>query len=258
MIINRRLGALVLVPTLALFGLHAARAAADSTQACPAGVNTCVIVNSNLDNNVRDGVITLREALLITNGDLPVPALTPLEQHQIITMPPGWGPGETGIGAYMPPGLGGSSGESIHFGVYFDPTVFCADCASNVITLGPPGLGGSSGEAVLPNGLRPGLPAVAAGQLDSSLRIGAALTPDGHEAPAQVILDGRNLPDNYVGLADAMPNSWLRGIQFTRFRGVAVAVKQAALVGSNQDGANDAAENVTYAGNGVDVLRLGD
>ena len=42
-----------------------------------------ITVNSTDDSNIRDAVLTLREAILIANGTLNVPALTVAEQAQI-------------------------------------------------------------------------------------------------------------------------------------------------------------------------------
>src|SRR4028119_863502 len=50
-----------------------------------------ITVNSSDDSNIRNGVLTLREAILVANGTLNVPALTVAEQAQIN--------GTVGIGA---------------------------------------------------------------------------------------------------------------------------------------------------------------
>ena len=64
-----------------------------------------ITVNSPADTNVRDGVLTLREAILIATGALPFSALTPAEQAQISG------------------GLGGASASDI---IRFDSAVFAA------------------------------------------------------------------------------------------------------------------------------------
>jgi hypothetical protein len=48
-----------------------------------------ITVNSNLDNNVRDNLLTLREAILIANGTLPKAVLTPAEQALVVGDPSG-------------------------------------------------------------------------------------------------------------------------------------------------------------------------
>jgi PKD repeat protein len=48
-----------------------------------------ITVNSNLDNNIRDNLLTLREAILIANGTLQKAALTPAEQAQVVGAPTG-------------------------------------------------------------------------------------------------------------------------------------------------------------------------
>jgi CSLREA domain-containing protein len=42
-----------------------------------------ITVNSTDDSNIRNAVLTLREAILVANGTLNVPALTVAEQAQI-------------------------------------------------------------------------------------------------------------------------------------------------------------------------------
>ena len=46
-----------------------------------------ITVNSTADTNTRDNVITLREAILLSNGDLLKSALTPAEQAQVLGTP---------------------------------------------------------------------------------------------------------------------------------------------------------------------------
>src|SRR6185295_9734172 len=50
-------------------------------------IGAVITVNSNLDNNERDNKLTLREAILISNGELLVAALTPAEQAQVVGTP---------------------------------------------------------------------------------------------------------------------------------------------------------------------------
>ncbi|MFY9557501.1 MAG: BACON domain-containing carbohydrate-binding protein, partial [Blastocatellia bacterium] len=51
-------------------------------------VNGAIItVNTNLDSNDRDNVLTFREAILISNGELSVGALTAAEQAQVVGTP---------------------------------------------------------------------------------------------------------------------------------------------------------------------------
>ena len=82
-----------------------------------------VIVNSNDDNNERDGVVTLREAMLLDTGRLRYQSLNSLEKLQV-----------SGAGTDF-------AAEGIR-GIYFNPNMFCAGCATSIIYLLPPGFGG--------------------------------------------------------------------------------------------------------------------
>lgn len=63
-----------------------------------------ITVNSSADTNVRDNVLTLREAILLANEDLLKPALTPAEQQQVQGTPaPGLDEVRFAIGAGGPP-----------------------------------------------------------------------------------------------------------------------------------------------------------
>ncbi len=245
---------------------------------CPADKNACVIVNSNQDNNVRDGVVTLREAMLLDTGGLAYSSLTFLEQLQVS------GPG-TDFAA-----------EGIR-GIYFNPVLFCEGCASNVIILQPPGFGGPSnasgdgpstqmtsldytppgfgGPASLPPGF--GGPAGSGGGGQMSIGRGllddALMTPPGFGGPstsiglglsgvegetaARVTFDGSLLGDSTAGLRVANQAGWIRGVHFRNFRGTALQIldslRDQTRVGSNSDGLLDAAESVTFASNGRDV-----
>jgi CSLREA domain-containing protein len=70
-----------------------------------------IVVNSTADNNVRDNVLTLREAILFADGTLKLSDLTAAEQQQV----------------------GSDPGEPNAFVITFDPTVFAA---AQTITLG--------------------------------------------------------------------------------------------------------------------------
>ncbi len=135
------------VLALVILGLTAPRAHA--ADICPPGVGFCVVVNSNASTNVRDDVMTLPEALLIANGELPLADLTSEEQGQIVLMPPGWGPTVMTRWAQRsdsPPGFGGPGGIG-GTSIYFDPDIFCDACQGNAIVLTPPGFGGPAESA---------------------------------------------------------------------------------------------------------------
>ena len=51
------------------------------------GPSAIIAVNSNADTNARDSVITLREAILLSNGDLLKSALTAQEQARVSGTP---------------------------------------------------------------------------------------------------------------------------------------------------------------------------
>jgi hypothetical protein len=70
---------------------------------CTPGPAT-MVVNSKADNNIRDNVMTLREALMIANGTLPVSQLTAQEKAQITN--------------------GGCGGTGAADTITFDPGVF--------------------------------------------------------------------------------------------------------------------------------------
>jgi hypothetical protein len=254
-----KLGSAVLVALLALVVTTGGTMASD---VCAPDADGCIIVNSNLDNNVRDDALTLHEALLLASGELNTARLTAAESGQV---------------------AGYAYGVDGDIAIHFDTDVFCDGCESSVITLVPPGLGGPAtysppglggpaytGDMVfaLPPGLGgpacspPGLggPACSPPGLGGPARIGMGLH-DGEEVPAPVVIDGSLLPAEYVGLW-SFGASWLRGIHFQGFAGHAVEVEAGAvaelLIGSNGDGVNDLAEAVTFSGNGGDVVVVGE
>jgi uncharacterized delta-60 repeat protein len=53
----------------------------------PSMPSAIITVNSSADNNIRDNVLTLREAILLANGELLKSALTPTEQLQVSGTP---------------------------------------------------------------------------------------------------------------------------------------------------------------------------
>jgi hypothetical protein len=48
-----------------------------------------LIVNTALDTNARDNLLSLREAIMLSNGDLAYAALAPAEQAQVSNGTPG-------------------------------------------------------------------------------------------------------------------------------------------------------------------------
>jgi hypothetical protein len=251
---------------LALVALVVGVGGAAAQGACAPNVDGCIIVNSNSDAAQPDEDLTLREALLITSGQLAVADLTKAEAAQV---------------------AGDVDGLGSEIAVYFDTDVFCEGCASRVITLAPPGLGGPAVDAppglggpaeyysgdkllALPPGLGgpgiyapPGLggPAVDAPPgLGGPALVGMGLE-DGVEVAAPVVIDGSRLTDEYAGIW-TFGAAWLRGVHFTGFAGNAIeiesGVRDSVLIGSNGDGVNDAAEAVTFDGNGGDVVFVGD
>jgi hypothetical protein len=250
------------VLTAAVAGLMLSGAAALNVRAadsCPEDIDLCVFVNSNLDTDTRDDLMTLREALLVTNGTLSIDDLTSAEAAQVvINMPPGWGPNDdAGVGAYTPPGFGGPGGIG-STSVYFDPSVFCAGCPGNTIVLTPPGFGGPGGIGGSTMPLIPALPAVGSDGAEVSARLGMGYE-NGAEKAVSVRLDGTALGSGYAGLTlGSDGNSWVRGITLTGFAGSAVQLvgdgTGTLLLGSNNDGEIDEAEVLTYQDNLANVV----
>ena len=260
---NRQFARRILVAAVAgLLFTGAASLHVRAADNCPEDIDLCVFVNSNLDTNIRDDLMTFREALLITNGTLPIADLTPAEAGQVvINVPPGWGPnGEgdaEGPGALTPPGFGGPGGIG-STSVYFDPAVFCAGCSGNNIVLTPPGFGGPGGIGSNSLPLVPALPTVGSDSLDIVSRVGMGYR-DGQEIPVVVTIDGSALGAGYAGLTlGAGGSKWVRGLALGGFAGAAVQFDAedpgAKLLGSNYDGQGDDAEWITYSGNTADVV----
>lgn len=239
---------------VALIVLVANAGGAMAGDACTPDADGCITVNSNLDANVRDEALTLREALLLTSGELGVADLTYAEAGQV---------------------SGGVVGTDGEIAVYFDSDVFCVGCKSSVITLAPPGLGGPAVDSppglggpatyayngdkllAMPPGL--GGPAMSPPGLGGPARIGMGIE-NGIEVPASVVIDGSHLTPEYTGMW-SFGDTWLRGVHFQGFAGHALEVEASAvaglLIGSNGDGVNDRAEAVTFSGNGGDVVVVG-
>lgn len=249
--ISRRVSITPVVAILALglMGLTASRVQA--TGMCPPNVDLCVVVNSNASTNDRDAVVTLPEALLIANGQLPVSELTSDEQGQVVTMPPGWGPPPTqsGASAFSPPGFGGPGGIG-GTSIYFDPDIFCDTCQSKTIILNPPGFGGPGGIG----GRALALP-VLGDNLGSPIRLGMGYR-DGAEVPVTVIIDGSRLAESYDGLKARGDQTWVRGLTLSGFGGTALITEGNVLVGSDNNGLLDAAEAMTFTMNGTNVTAL--
>lgn len=93
-----------------------------------------VTVNSAADDNVRDAVLTLREAILAITGVQPYSVLTPQEQAQFSALPPGFGPIAGGVTP-----TGGAAFRDL---IIFSPSV-----TTVTLTSGLPGL--SSGNDVV-------------------------------------------------------------------------------------------------------------
>jgi hypothetical protein len=243
--ILRRRG--VWVVALAAAALLFARGAGPvrAVDACPAGVDACLFVNSDLDNDIRDGVLTLREALLVTGNHLTLTDLTLAERGQVIIMsPPGGGPpGDE-------PTFGGA-GDLKTFAVYFDPTVFCPACHRTIV-LSPPGFGGPGGIGGRALALPPVTDPDAARLPDGSPwagTVGPGFVPGKGEVPVDVTIDGGTFGPAYAGLWAGSPGAALRGFTLQHFGGAAVEVSCAALAGVTVD--------VAFHDNATDVAVVG-
>jgi len=238
--------------------------------ACAPGADACLIVNSTMDTDARDGVLTLREALLVQNGSLDAASLSPAESLQVRT-----------VGAL---GLGGA----VH--IVFDPAVFCATCEATIVLQQPPLLGEPDSYT---GGLALALPPIL-GEPDAAtpplLGEPDAATPPllgepdavappilgepdsartrwllgmsvvgGQLVPARVVIDGSALGADYVGLR-VQARGAVQGITLRNFAGRALEIDaQIApdlLLGSDNDGVNDAAEGLVFLDNGADVVIL--
>gem|GEM_PF-6819546 len=244
----------ITVVIVSILVLAAASTAAFAQDTCPTGIDTCLVVNSNLDTNVRDDALTMREAIMVADGDLDAAELTSLEAAQI---------------------FGDEIASDTVVGVYFDPDVFCDGCGSNTIVLSPPMLGGPaldsppmlggpasySGELIVATPPLLGGPAVVNSppMLGGPARLGMGLE-NGVEVVAPVVVDGSQLTDEYVGMW-AFTGVWLRGMEIRNFAGHAIEVEADVaddlLIGSNGDGVNDDAEAVVFSNNGADVVVVG-
>lgn len=218
---------------------------------CSTDFDQCVYVNSNLDNDVRDDVITLREALLLANGTLTLADLTIAELGQVvITMPPGWGPQEDSYVPLTPPGFGGPGGIG-KTAVHFDRIVFCDGCVSNTIFLDPvtatADLVGMNGAPS--HGISAALP-VLAPTSDSVADVSDWQVQIGDEsvgsADISVNIDGSRLGTEATGLGVAAPGVRLQGVTLRQFRGAAVSLTCTA--------ATETVMDVAFANNGTDIL----
>ena len=212
-----------------------------------------------MDTDARDGVLTLREALLVQNGSLDAASLSPAESLQVRT-----------VGAL---GLGGA----VH--IVFDPTVFCATCEATIVLQQPPLLGEPDSYT---GGLALALPPILGepdaatppllgepdavvppilGEPDSARTrwlLGMSVV-GGQLVPARVVIDGSALGADYVGLR-VQARGAVQGITLRNFAGRALEIDaQIApdlLLGSDNDGVNDAAEGLVFLDNGADVVIL--
>jgi hypothetical protein len=217
---------------------------------CPTDVDMCVFVNSNLDNDLRDDAVTLREALLLANGSLTLADLTIPELGQVvITMPPGWGPPDAeSLTSYTPPGFGGPGGIG-KTSVQFDRTVFCVGCLSNTISLDPVSASVDQGlKATSSGGTSVALPVLApkpGSEVDVDdwqVRIGDA---GGGVANLSVNIDGSRLGTTATGLALEAPGVTMGGVTLQRFPGTAISLTCSAAAGTAMD--------VNFAENGTDI-----
>lgn len=217
---------------------------------CPLTDGSCIFVSSNADTNDRDSVVTLREALMLSSGDLKPDELTEKERAGVVD----------------PPGAEGRMGET---SIYFDPALFCLTCPTNTIVLTPPGFGGDGGilrsykgskMVVLPpirKGAELDTPPGMGDQGIFRVRIGMGYDPVAGEVPARVIIDGSKLSDTHAGLWFE-GGGWIRGVTFQNFAGHAVEINEDVLdsvslggMGIYADGGSPA--TVRFKNNSADV-----
>jgi len=241
----------VVAVALAVMALGGAARQTFAATSCPPDVEACLFVNSDLDTNERDDVLTLREALLITNDDLALADLTEAESGQVVLSPPGWGPSSESTGLFSPPGFGGPGGIG-SAAVHFDPTVFCQGCGRTIV-LSPPGFGGPGGIG----GRMLALPPIGGEDGGVTTRIGLAYDPVVGESPAEVVIDGTMLGADYTGAGVTGEGVWLRGVTFRGFAGAALELAPVAavstVIGADGDGIQDQAEVVSFTDNATDI-----
>jgi hypothetical protein len=249
-------GVVLGVALAVVLGAGAGRAAA--AQRCPKDLDACLFVTGNADTNARDGELTLREALLLTQNQLNYGDLTPAEQAQVVLQcPPGW----LAYGALpdTPPGFGGPGGigGTSKLAIYFDPAVFCATCPGNTIVLTPPGFGGPGGIGGYGGTKILALPPLAdplatsvSGASKWVERVGMGYLPGVGEVPTTVIIDGSSLTAGFAGLWAGSRGVTLRGLTLRGFPGTAVELECKVADGVALDG-------VTFWANARDTEIVG-
>lgn len=255
---HRGLTIVSLIVTTVLVAVAALAATpAQASGGCPTGPDACLIVNTNLDFDVRDDFLSLREAMMLDGGYLSYDRLTPAERNQVLMN--------------HSDGLRGGGARNI----YFDPTIFCDGCPSNRIMLQPPGWGGEGlGPGANPVALPPGfggeaqppgwggewlgdvagllMPPGWGGVGPFSGRMGLGLdAATGVEVPARATLDGNLLAGSLVGIRVATNGVWIRGLTFEGFPllpsiEILESVSSDSVVGSNGDGILDVEESVHF------------
>lgn len=193
---------------------------ASEDPACPPVMDVCLFVNSAADTDQRDSVLTLREAIRVTSGALPITTLTEPEVGQVV--------------ADSPALLGGCTS------IYFDAAVFSATAAPSPIMVDPGGLpdleppSGGGGSEPDPPGLlgTTGAPEyvcstwpaaaidVGAGDI-YPVFIGGGYVNGVGEVPTNVVIDGAQLVAGEAVL-NVGRSVWLRGVEFANVPGPAV------------------------------------
>lgn len=215
---SRTLAVLVLLVVALAAAVWISEASEDP--ACPPVMDVCLFVNSAADTDQRDSVLTLREAIRVTSGALPITTLTEPEVGQVV--------------ADSPALLGGCTS------IYFDQAVFSATAAPSPIMVDPGGLpdleppsGGGGSEPDPPDSVG-GASApdyVCSAWPAASIDVGAAgaypvfigggyLAGEG-DVPANVVIDGTQLALGVLPLRVSRP-VWLRGVEFVNVPGPAV------------------------------------
>ncbi len=239
-----------------LVGLVLSAGIAKAGGACPDEAAGCLLVNSPLDANVRDSVLTLREAVALANGELDWATLTAAERGQVILGAP---PQQTEDGRVY---------------VLFDAQVFSAP--NTLVQLDGTGLYLMAGEeAQIPERLPargraqvagsrmpampvPFTPPVIGRGPGPGIVLGGGIDPaTGEPANVRVIIDGALLPVGGPCIQVDRAGSWLRGLTM-RSCPVGIAIRQnvasSTLVGSNGDGINDQAEEVYFESVGQNII----
>ena len=105
---------------LAVLGVLAVGALADDGPGAQANPDAIITVNSNADTNTRDSVMTLREAIMVATGELPLADLALGECNQVSGAEYSPFPFDYCLSLFFPPGAAYS--DTIVFDtVLFDP-----------------------------------------------------------------------------------------------------------------------------------------